>query len=103
MANLHTPEEVTRFVEALAAPTRLAVLRALMEKPRTYPELFELFGDEVMSRASVYEALRDLRRWGYLLDDAPDDVVRRRKRTLFWANKELIAEDMGALFAYFIV
>ena len=103
MADLPTPERVARFSEALAAPTRLVVLRVLMQGPRTYTDLFNEIGEGVMSRGSVYEALRDLKRLGYVLDDAPDDVVRRAKRTLFWADKALVAGDLGATVAYLVV
>jgi DNA-binding IclR family transcriptional regulator len=75
----------------------------LLQGPLTYTDLFNRVGEEVMSRASVYEALRDLKRLGYVEDDAPDGVVRRTKRTLFWANKELVAEDLGATVAHLMV
>jgi DNA-binding transcriptional ArsR family regulator len=95
------PERVARFFEVVAAPTRVIVLRIVMEKTRTYNELFDLIDEDVMSRGSVYEALRDLKRWGYVEDDAPENVRRRSKRTTFWANKDIIADDLGATVAYF--
>jgi DNA-binding transcriptional ArsR family regulator len=103
MANLPAPERVKRFREVVAAPTRMAVLRLLMKETLTYPELFDRLSEDVMSRGAVYEALRELKRVGYVQDDAPDDVVRRRKLTHFWADRELVGEDMGAFFVYFLV
>jgi len=103
MADLPTPERVARFLEAFAAPTRVTVLRVLMQGPLTYGDLFDKIGSDVMSQSAVYSALHDLKIRGYVEDDAPDDVVRRLKRTLFWANKQLIADDLGATVAYFIV
>jgi DNA-binding transcriptional ArsR family regulator len=103
MADLPTPERVTRFLDACAAPTRVTVLHVLMQGPMTYGELFEKIGSDVMSQSAVYGALHDLQVRGYVEDDAPDDVVRRLKRTLFWANKQVISEDLGATVAYFLV
>jgi len=103
MADLPTPERVARFLDACAAPTRLAVLHVLMHGPMTYGELFDKIGSDVMSQSTVYGCLHDLKVRGYVQDDAPDDVVRRLKRTLFWANKQLISDDLGATVAYFLV
>jgi len=102
MAGLPTPERVARFQEAYAAPTRAYVLRVLLQQSRTYPELFALISEETMSRSSVYEALRDLTRFGYVEDDAPEGAVRKPKRTKIWACRELIAEDLGATVAWLL-
>jgi DNA-binding transcriptional ArsR family regulator len=104
MADLPTPQQVARFLEAFGgAPTRVTVVRVLMKGPRTYTDLFNEIGEDVMSRGAVYSALHELKIRGYVEDDAPNDVVRRLKRTLFWANKQLIADDLGATVAYFLV
>lgn len=102
MPVIPAPERVARFHEAYSAPTRAIVLRILLKKSRTYAELFDLIGEDVMSRNSVHEALRDLGRLGYVEDDAPAGIRRRPAKTVFWACRELIAEDLGATVAYLL-
>lgn len=102
MAGINAPERVARFHEAYSAPTRAIVLRILLKKDRTYAELFDLIPEELMSRNSVHEALKDLGRLGYVEDDAPDSMKRRPSKTTFWANRELIADDLGATVAHLL-
>jgi DNA-binding transcriptional ArsR family regulator len=102
MAGINAPEPVARFHEAYSAPTRAIVLRILLKKPRSYTELFDLIPEDVMSRNSVHEALKDLGRLGYVEDDAPEDLKRRPPKTTFWANRELIADDLGATVAHLL-
>jgi len=102
MAGINAPERVARFHEAYSAPTRAIVLRIVLKRPLTYTELFDLIPEDVMSRNSVHEALKDLGRLGYIEDDAPDELKRRPSKTTFWANRELIAEDLGATVAHLL-
>ena len=102
MPGINAPERVDRFHEAYSAPTRAIVLRILLKKSRTYTELFDLIPEDVMSRNSVHEALKDLGRLGYVQDDAPEGSKRRPARTTFWACRELIADDLGATVAYLL-
>ena len=102
MPGINAPERVARFHEAYSAPTRATVLRILLKKRRSYNELFDLIPEDVMSRNSVHEALKDLGRLGYVEDDAADGLKRRPPKTTFWANRELIAEDLGATVAYLL-
>lgn len=102
MPGINAPERVARFHEAYSAPTRAIVLRILLKQRRSYTELFDLIPEDVMSRNSVHEALKDLGRLGYVEDDAADGLKRRPPKTTFWANRELIAEDLGATVAYLL-
>jgi DNA-binding transcriptional ArsR family regulator len=102
MPGTNAPERVERFHEAYSAPTRAIVLRILLKKPRTYTELFDLISEDVMARNSVHRAIEDLSKLGYVQDDAPDGTRRRPAKTTFWANRELIAEDLGATVAYLL-
>ncbi|TFC93007.1 MULTISPECIES: hypothetical protein [Cryobacterium] len=102
MSAIPAPERVARFHEAYSAPTRAIVLRILLQKSRTYFELFDLIGEDVMSRGSVHEAIRELGRLGYVQNNAPEGVRRRPAKTQFWANRELIAADLGATVGYLL-
>ena len=102
MPAIPAPERVVRFHEAYSAPTRAIVLQILLKKPRNYTELFDLIGDDVMSRGAVHEALRDLGRLGYVENDAPAGIRRRPSKTMFWTNRELVADDLGATVAYLL-
>jgi DNA-binding transcriptional ArsR family regulator len=102
MPGINAPERVARFHDAYSAPTRAVVMSILLKKSRTYTELFELIPEDVMARNSVHRALEDLSRLGYVEDDAPDGSKRRPPKTTFWANRELIADDLGATVAYLL-
>lgn len=102
MPGINAPERVERFHEAYSAPTRAIVLKILLKKPRTYAELFDLIPEGVMVRNSVHRAIDDLSRLGYVEDDCPAEFKRRPPKTTFWANRELIADDLGATVAYLL-
>lgn len=97
----HAPDRVALFQELFSAPSRVLVLRALLRKPLSYAELFDVIGD-TMSRPAVHAALIDLRGMGYIEDDAPDGVVRRPQGTKFTARRDLVTRDFGQVLEFLL-
>jgi hypothetical protein len=93
------PAAVVRFQDAMAAPSRVAVIQHLMGQQMTFNDLFAAVGD-TQARPTLYSALNDLIKIGYVADDEPEPVRRKRSTTLFTANRTLVVEDMAATFVY---
>lgn len=101
MTEPSSPDRVARFQEVYAGPTRVTVMRLLLQHSRSYRELIELTQGE-MSRPAVYKALDELVRVGYVEHDAPDSDHRKPSKTRFTARRDLIAEDLGATVAHLL-
>ncbi len=93
------PERVVVLQALFSAPSRLLVLRALLPGALDYQELFDVLGD-TMSHPAVHSALNDLRDMGYVEDDAPVGVTRRRRDTKFTARRDLVTHDFGQMLEF---
>ena len=93
------PASVARFQEAFSAPSRVAVLRELMREPMTFATLHAALGD-TQARPTIYSALNGLLDMGYVTDDAPGQ--RKKKTTLFRAERALVLEDIAAVLVYVV-
>jgi DNA-binding transcriptional ArsR family regulator len=97
----HTPDEVAHFQEMLTSPSRVIVLKALLQQPRTVADLHDVVGLS-MSKPSMFNALSELRERGYIEDDAPAGTRRRAAGTKHWARQSVIARELAQMLEYFL-
>lgn len=96
------PERVARYQEAFAAPSRVLLVRILLKQSLNFHDLIEAAALEAVGRDSVYAALRDLARYGYVTDDADPSKKRKPNTTVFTANRSRITQDLTEFVAFLI-
>ncbi|GAA4266611.1 helix-turn-helix domain-containing protein [Frondihabitans peucedani] len=97
----HTPDEVAHFQEMLTSPSRVLVLRALLQEPRTVADLYDVVKPS-MSKPSMFNALAELRDRGYTEDDAPEGTRRRGPGVKHWAKQSVVTRELAQLLEYFL-
>ncbi len=97
----HTPDEVAHFQEMMTSPSRVLVLRALLEEPRTVSALYEVVKAS-MSKPSMFNALAELRDRGYIEDDAPVGTRRRGPNVRHWARQSIVTKELARLLEFFL-
>jgi len=83
------PGRVIEFQDMYQARSRVVILRQLLNRPMTFPELRGLVN---MSAAALREGINDLEAAGYVTDDAPEHSKRKPST----ADREGRAEVVGA-------
>lgn len=91
------PPEVVRVQEALAARSRLVILRELLGRPMTFAELH---GRVEMSLAALRAGLSDLAEAGYVSDDSPAGRQRKPTSAVFTVDRDLVLRDVTELLLY---
>ena len=94
------PERVVAVQNALAARSRLVIVRRLLTGPATFAVLS---GDLRMSAAALREGLTELEEAGFVSDDAPAGRQRKPTSAVFTLDREAFLRDLVELLAYFVV
>ncbi|GAA0990012.1 hypothetical protein GCM10009563_00130 [Subtercola frigoramans] len=93
------PERVVCFQEMYSARSRVVLLRHLLDRPMTFPELRDLVD---MSPASVREGLNDLERMGYIGSDSPEGRLRKSSGATFFVDRRVVVEDLAETFRFLL-
>lgn len=94
------PDRVAVVQSALAARSRVVLVRRLLTSPATFGVLL---GDLQISAASLREGLSELESLGFVTDDAPAGRQRKPTSAVFTLNRNAFLRDLVELVAYFVV
>lgn len=86
------PDRVIEFQDMYQARSRVVILRQLLNRPMTFPELRSLVN---MSAAALREGINDLEAAGYVTDDAPEHSKRKPSTAVFSVAREKLMTDLS--------
>ena len=82
MSEKETDKKVLRFFSAIADPTRLKILKTIMESPKTVNEIYSVLGREKLTLSAVSHQLKYLEQIGIV------EFEKNGREKLFTTSKD---------------